>query len=849
MASLIPGYEYDIFISYRQKDNKGDRWVSRFVEDLKTELESNFKEEVSVYFDVNPHDGLLDTHDVDASLKEKLNCLVFIPIISRSFCEPKSFAWKHEFLAFIEKASQDQYGLKVKLPNGNVASRVLPVVIHNLDEEDLALCESALGGVLRGVEFIYKEPGINKPLAPDDDGKVNLNKTKYRNQVNKAGNAIREVIYALKKFDKTNFDRPAGPSLKSQVGKKIKKKYFIAGGLCLLLFSAFFFLPKLTGLYKPKNKIIRNESIVDIELINNTKDSTRIISTDIIEYLVIYNISNKCNLTLLDKKQFNKIHPHEKKTINLPRKYIKLKIVNDELLNQDEIEWKLTDNQNHSAIENKVNFRDHTEFLNFTGNLSQVISDLAPSKPDKNYLTSDWKSFMNYYQGEKAWSEINKIDAKKYFSNSIEADTSFILPYLRLAKVYYHERDNSSAKEAIDIVVRSIEKLTIPDSIMARALWHTLNMENEEAIENYLHLVALLPAMKESYFELAEAYFRICDIENASINYRNALTIDPDYTLAHNHLAYCFCASGNHDSALVHVKKYLALDPSANSWDSYGDILFAMGDLGSAVWAKNNGLQLDPRRDYLYESLAYINVQQGNIKGALENLDKYISLQNDPVFINKGLTDKAFIYYLKKDYRRSLDTCLKAKSVFDTLDLLTRNHVLHWIMSRIYFETGDKRSLNSEMNDMEDIIKKNNVNKFNNYNMVLKFYLDIRIHQLFRENKPDEAKELVRVFDDDIYNKVKDWNYPFDIAFFNSEFGKLYLEAGDLDLARERFEKALSYNSKYIFAHLGLAVYFGKTGNEDDERLHFSQFSNAVEKADPELQLLLMNEYIKLKTR
>jgi len=25
MASVIPGYEYDIFISYRQKDNKGDK--------------------------------------------------------------------------------------------------------------------------------------------------------------------------------------------------------------------------------------------------------------------------------------------------------------------------------------------------------------------------------------------------------------------------------------------------------------------------------------------------------------------------------------------------------------------------------------------------------------------------------------------------------------------------------------------------------------------------------------------------------------------------------------------------------------------------------------------------------
>jgi hypothetical protein len=38
MTSIIPGYEYDIFISYRQKDNKGDRWVSEFVEALKTEL-------------------------------------------------------------------------------------------------------------------------------------------------------------------------------------------------------------------------------------------------------------------------------------------------------------------------------------------------------------------------------------------------------------------------------------------------------------------------------------------------------------------------------------------------------------------------------------------------------------------------------------------------------------------------------------------------------------------------------------------------------------------------------------------------------------------------------------------
>jgi TolB-like protein len=67
-----------------------------------------------------------------------------------------------------------------------------------LDNADIKLCESVLGGVLRGVEFIYAEPGVNRPLKPDDDEKINLNKTKYRNQINKVGNAIKEIISGLK---------------------------------------------------------------------------------------------------------------------------------------------------------------------------------------------------------------------------------------------------------------------------------------------------------------------------------------------------------------------------------------------------------------------------------------------------------------------------------------------------------------------------------------------------------------------------------------------------------------------------------------------------------------------------
>jgi len=53
MPSLIPGYEYDIFISYRHNDNlpsydygrqSRSGWVTEFVKNLQEELAATIKE-------------------------------------------------------------------------------------------------------------------------------------------------------------------------------------------------------------------------------------------------------------------------------------------------------------------------------------------------------------------------------------------------------------------------------------------------------------------------------------------------------------------------------------------------------------------------------------------------------------------------------------------------------------------------------------------------------------------------------------------------------------------------------------------------------------------------------------
>ena len=208
MPSIIPGFEYDIFISYRHKDNQYDRWISEFVDNLKKEIAATFKEELSIYFDENAHDGLLETQHVDKSLMGKLKCLIFIPILSQTYCDPNSFAWKNEFCVFKKLAEEDSFGLYIRLPNGNVDSRILPITIHELDSLDNQMLDKELGGILRSVSFIYRTPGVNRPLrAHEDEPKENLNHIFYRDQINKVANTIKRTI--------------AGIRMKSPAGEKI----------------------------------------------------------------------------------------------------------------------------------------------------------------------------------------------------------------------------------------------------------------------------------------------------------------------------------------------------------------------------------------------------------------------------------------------------------------------------------------------------------------------------------------------------------------------------------------------------------------------------------------------------
>jgi class 3 adenylate cyclase len=194
-SSIIPGFDYDICISYRYNDNKYDGWVSEFVDKLNQELSATLKDRLTIHFDKRSEESRDNS--------QKFSSLLFIPVISQTYCDIDSPVWINEFKIFLERISNDQVGPNVILPNGNLASRVIPAKIHDIETEDIKLLENELAGSLRSIDFIYREEGVNRPLRLIDDEKhASPLMPMYRNQINKLANAIKDIITGIKILSK-----------------------------------------------------------------------------------------------------------------------------------------------------------------------------------------------------------------------------------------------------------------------------------------------------------------------------------------------------------------------------------------------------------------------------------------------------------------------------------------------------------------------------------------------------------------------------------------------------------------------------------------------------------------------
>ena len=581
MSSIIEGYNYDIFISYRQKDNKYEGWITEFVSNLNKELEATFKEDISIYFDENPHDGLLETHNVDKSLEGKLKCLVFIPIISQTYCDPKSFAWQHEFCAFNRMAKEDQFGRDIRVPGGNVASRILPVKINDLDPEDKALLENELGGVLRAVEFIYKEPGVNRPLTPDDDERKNLNKTRYRNQINKVANAVKEIIRGLRyPGEKAQTERV---KVTETVGRGIpwKKIAVPAVILAIILVAGLLILPPVIRKPAGGSSAI-GKSIAVLPFTNLSNDPEQ-------EYFSVGMVDE-----ILDKlfkigglKVIARTSSERFKNTNLSIKEIARKLGVAAIMegsirkigNNVRITVQLIDARTEAHIWSDIYSRDISDIFSIQSDVAQSVAKKlkAVVTPEAKQLiekksTTNMEAYEAYWRGMLYHRKLNRDDlemALKYFELAKEKDPGFALAYAGIGRVW-----NGLQQMGI---VRVSEGVPKAEAAATRAL---------ELDSTYSEVHHLLGGIKT---------WARWDWKGGEASYRKAIELNPQNADAHSTYSHVLNVLGRPDEAMKQIEIALDLDPmNSKILSFYGVDLMFVRRYDEAVKAFQEALDLDP---------------------------------------------------------------------------------------------------------------------------------------------------------------------------------------------------------------------------------------------------------------
>ncbi len=630
-----------------------DGWVSDFVANLKRELQATFKEEVSVYFDKNPHDGLLETHNVDKTLEGKLKCLILIPIISQTYCDPKSFAWQHEFCAFNRMAKEDSFGRDIKLANGNVASRILPIKIHDIDAEDKSLLESELGGVLRYVEFIYKSAGVNRPLKPNDKRAENTNHLNYSDQINKLANATKEIIESLVHI-------VHGPSHASpETSKKILTSYFdytpkpvtrqrwslfAAGVIFLALISYFIFQSTFPRRNAPIEAPGKSIAVLPFENLSGDKEQEYF--SDGIAEEILNALANIKDLKVAGRRSSFRF---KGTAVDLQEVGEKLKVstvlegsvrrqgnrvkISARLLNVED-GYQLWSEQFESTLNDMFKIQEEIA-VTISQHLKVTLLQNESLKIGKG-LTQNTDAYDAVLKGRFFWEKRQLNESEKYFKKAIELDPNFAEAYVGLAETY---------------VISPFFRFGSPLETMPKA---------QEAAEKAIHLDSSLTG---PYFVIAfkKANFD-WNRDEAKVYFRKAFQENSKYAQGYYWYAhYLYNYEADFDGAVAEMRKAVETEPLGN----YANLNLGFGltyarKFKEALEVFRFAIQLNTFNPLAYQMAGFCNMGLENWSEAQKDFETSASQNNDQA--------KAILVYF---YVRN-GKQLQAQKLYDELTSSTR---------------------------------------------------------------------------------------------------------------------------------------------------------------------------------
>lgn len=457
-------------------------------------------------------------------------------------------------------------------------------------------------------------------------------------------------------------------------------------------------------------------------------------------------------------------------------------------------------------------------------------------------ISSDnYDALLSFLKGEEAWNKIDRNQAIEDYGTAVEHDPEFSLAYIRLAEAQdFGGSYREEAKDNLEKALQNEDRLIEYDKLKLKALQARIDFKRSDYRKYAAQLAEEFPFKKECHYEHAEAYFHTSDPEEAIKIYLRALDLDPNYALAHNHIAFCYAWLGDHKKAEEHFKKYVQLDDVANSYDSLASGYMFAGEYDKAIEACEKGLALDPSLEWLYTRLACNYIHEGALAKAAEILKEELNITERPDTEQNIHFYEAIIEFFRGDLEKAIQIVEPVIDYYSDEKYMVRvdesPNLPFWLRGLIAFEQDDSKKL-AEMIEWMDRRLERHKEETGSEVTATKYY---RIYKLYIHLKALNAQlnnntyEIIKYVTEGrrIKEKMGCWASMFNVPYFYNEYAKIYIQNKEFNIAYDLLWEAIEYNPNYAPARLNMAKVHLMNNNTDGARKEFKKAQECLSDAD-----------------
>ena len=280
---------------------------------------------------------------------------------------------------------------------------------------------------------------------------------------------------------------------------------------------------------------------------------------------------------------------------------------------------------------------------------------------EKHYTESN-EAYQLYLKGRFYWNKRNQEGLEKalqYFQQAIERDPNFALAYSGLADTY----NLLGGPEAGGDLP--------PNEVLPKAKAAAL-----KALE-------IDDSLAEPHVSLAHTkYFYDRDWDGAEREFKRAIELNPNYSVAHHWYAIYLSVVGRISEAVAEINRAHELDPlslSINAW--MGRILALAGKHDQALEHLQKTLELDPNFVLVHLRFGFIYEEKGMYEEAISAFKQVLKLSGRRTL---GIASLAHAYALagKRDEAQ--------KHLEELLQLSRQHYVSPSSIAMVYIALGDK---------------------------------------------------------------------------------------------------------------------------------------------------------------